>query len=675
MSLDRITIYNFRSIKKCDLQLSNINTFIGENGAGKTNLIDAVNYFYANLTEDHTSDSCFNTNNKFSNEIRIILTYDLREIRSIAKAQLRSEISLQSERDNRHLNHKSFYGRIVALADECNNRIKLELRQVKGRMIQWNYNYEDRFLIKSLFPVFHLDTRGMDTEKWDDIWNIIGEFSKVSNAERYLIHGKVISLLDTEGESFSSSIHEVKSIMTRAHVNVQSYSPREYAETLSKLFFSGELIKQNQKNLRYYSKGTNSAHYLCFFIQLINSISLKKLKSPIILLDEPEIGLHTKYIDEIAEFITDQNSRTRFIISTHSPRFVRDIIANVCDSFLFSVKLSRKESRFVKMRTRYQCKPNLVSRISDAHIATFFSSAIIVVEGESELELLSNTYIRDLFPVLKKTEVITGMSNGPIQSVVNPDHNKIQVPCIRIVDMDKFLEHNIETNKFRLKTELLGDKKKECLRYRSRHDQVSIFNQRKYIETLADRLRVHYYFPFYSCEDPNHSKLMNEIKKYADYYGIFVFNTTVEGVLITNKNTVYVMDFLRKKHSSKAMNAFQEYWNSLQSLDRINVLRLVFKGKTDLWKKAEKVIPKDKKRIIFDVSMPSKTSGWITEFINGYFGRFTKLDENLTPHSFRRFLENDLNREKILKDFKTCFPELYSLMVKIHVMISMQSVR
>ena len=46
MPLTHIRIENFKSIKRCDLDLCNLNTLTGANGTGKTNILDALNYFY-----------------------------------------------------------------------------------------------------------------------------------------------------------------------------------------------------------------------------------------------------------------------------------------------------------------------------------------------------------------------------------------------------------------------------------------------------------------------------------------------------------------------------------------------------------------------------------------------------------------------------------------------------
>lgn len=77
MPLTRLIIKNFKSIKNCDISLSELNVLIGGNGTGKSNLLDAISYFYRNLTESNASDYVFDENNHYSNELRIALTVKL----------------------------------------------------------------------------------------------------------------------------------------------------------------------------------------------------------------------------------------------------------------------------------------------------------------------------------------------------------------------------------------------------------------------------------------------------------------------------------------------------------------------------------------------------------------------------------------------------------------------
>lgn len=84
MPLTRLIIKNFKSIKNCDISLSELNVLIGENGTGKTNLLDAISYFYRNLTDSDISERVFDENNHYSNELRITLVYDLSQFVKIS---------------------------------------------------------------------------------------------------------------------------------------------------------------------------------------------------------------------------------------------------------------------------------------------------------------------------------------------------------------------------------------------------------------------------------------------------------------------------------------------------------------------------------------------------------------------------------------------------------------
>ena len=42
MPLTRLIIKNYKSIKNCDISLEKLNVLIGENGSGKTTILDAI---------------------------------------------------------------------------------------------------------------------------------------------------------------------------------------------------------------------------------------------------------------------------------------------------------------------------------------------------------------------------------------------------------------------------------------------------------------------------------------------------------------------------------------------------------------------------------------------------------------------------------------------------------
>ena len=58
MILSRLSIINFKNIAQADLSFSpNINCFLGNNGMGKTNLLDAIYYLSFCKSYSHIADS------------------------------------------------------------------------------------------------------------------------------------------------------------------------------------------------------------------------------------------------------------------------------------------------------------------------------------------------------------------------------------------------------------------------------------------------------------------------------------------------------------------------------------------------------------------------------------------------------------------------------------------
>lgn len=174
MPLKRIKINNFKSIKHCDMSFEKLNTLIGENGAGKTNIIEAINYFYCNLTENNLSENIFDENNRFSNEISIQLDFDLIDFVKIAKNNSDGPLDLFDEEPENKSKYQGYYKAIISLVSETKDKIlSIELSQVKGKGIKWNCSYNQRLVIKSLFPVFHVDVRNMDVNEWSYVWDVL----------------------------------------------------------------------------------------------------------------------------------------------------------------------------------------------------------------------------------------------------------------------------------------------------------------------------------------------------------------------------------------------------------------------------------------------------------------------------------------------------------------------
>lgn len=670
MPLTHIRIENFKSIKRCDLDLCNLNALIGANGTGKTNILDAMNYFYNNLTEQHIQNDIFDLNNRFSNEVKITLTFDLSDFVKISKFHT-DELSMLFDDDSDKDRYRNYYKAIISLAKtQKNNQFSIKLTQTKKNGIQWSEKYEHRFIIKSLFPVFYVNSRDLDINEWSQIWNILGELGKFSNTQRKTVHGNIKELIDKDTE-ISKKVKGIHDIFESSEVSVRKATSKDFATILSKIYFEGNTIFQKGRNLRYFSTGTNSVKYIELLLKSINEIAKNKLKEPVVIFDEPEISLHPNFIDELAENFLQVDSRLRIIISTHSSRLVKNIMASD-DLCLYRVSMKEKHSHVVKMRKYLQYSPDSKYRVLDDHINSYFSKAILFVEGETELELFSNPYLQLIFPQLKKYDVYQAMSQSPILNIMHPNKVHTSIPYICLIDADKAIDFDINTYKLMLKNEFFGETKEKFLFRNQKETAVYLPHLRTRIEKMADKLHIHCFKPLYSSRDQNLIEFKSAVHQYLGRYSIFSFDTTIEGALINPQTFNFAMDFLKSQNKDCDFNAFQHYMSLHGETDKINLLRLVYNGKTDLlrtFKSIRKGLGQN--AIILErVIIGKKTSGWVSKYMDCFFDLILPNEYEKSPKGMMKYFEEDENAKKrVVSEFKYNFSELYSLFSKMYAIM------
>lgn len=665
MPLTHVRIENFKSIKRCDLDLGSLNALIGANGTGKTNILDALNYFYINLTEQHIRNDIFDLNNRFSNEVKITLTFDLSNLVKISKSHT-DELSMLFEDESDNDRYKNYYKAIISLAGvQKDNQFSIKLIQTKRNGIQWSDKYEHRFIIKSLFPFFYVNSRDLDINEWSQIWSVLGELGKISNTQRITLHEEIKLLIENNPE-ISKKLSGIQNIFQSSEVSVRRSTSKDFATALSNIYFEGEKIYHKGRYLQYYSSGTNSVKYIELLLKAINEIAKNKLKEPVVFFDEPEISLHPNYIDELAENLLQVDSRLRILISTHSSRLIKNIMTSE-DLFLYNVSIQEKHSHVIKMKKYIQYSPDSTYRVLDDHINSYFSRAILFVEGETELELLSNPYLKLLFPQIKKFDIFSAMSQSPILNIMHPQKTQSGIPYVCLIDADKVIDFDISKYQLILKKEFLRETKEKFLFRSKKESDIYLPHLRTRIERMAGKLHIHCSKPLYSSQDQNLTEFKLAVHQYLDRYNFFVFDTTIEGALINAHTFSFAMNFLKKHKNTDEFNDFQSYISSYAMNDKINLLRLVYNGKTDLFE-TFKSIKKSlaKAPIIEKVIIGKKTSGWISEYMDCFFNSLLPAEYERSPKGMMRFFEGEENaRKHVLRDFKYNFFELYSLFTKM----------
>lgn len=172
--------------------------------------------------------------------------------------------------------------------------------------------------------------------------------------------------------------------------------------------------------------------------------------------------------------------------------------------------------------------------------------------------------------------------------------------------------------------------------------------------------------------DPSYEAFIAAVKQYLLSYNIFCLTTTIEGALINSNTVSFALEFLKSHTKQRDFEKFITYWETLQKNDQTNLLRILFNGKSDLLKArkdAYSFLDPDTKPILDRITIGGKASGWVSEYLDNFFHSAVTIDGTFTEKSFRRYLADDDNREKLLNLFQQNFLELYSLIEKLCAMI------
>ncbi len=311
-SLDKLTIKGFKSIENLDqFELKGLNVFIGGNGAGKTNLISFFRMLSAMMRTDGLKQ--FIAGNAYS-------------------------YLFNGPKITKEINIKMAFG---------DNGYDFDLvPTVDGFFI---INNEKRHY----FP--HDATRNLGSGKFNP-----GLLAEKGNSGEYTEHGaswytynsikswQIYHFHDTSDEAGMRRyeiVQDSKTLRTDAAniapflYRLKTEAPNEYREILDTVrmvmpFFDefqldvmtfGEAQKINlswhQKGSDYpmqpYHLSDGSIRFICLATAL-----LQPNPPSMIIIDEPELGLHPAAISILAELIQDTAKRTQVIIATQSPSLI-----------------------------------------------------------------------------------------------------------------------------------------------------------------------------------------------------------------------------------------------------------------------------------------------------------------------------------------------------------------
>lgn len=461
MALKSVRIKNILSFDDCTItDFSDFNCIIGKNNVGKSNFLKVLRYFYANLKEESVVPLPLNSN--YSSIGTITLTYDTTRLEEVIKSRKNKSIY------QRHIYSSLFKDDNFYLVSKRKIRknFSLTLTIKSNGSISWSDKDSSvRKIINRIYPFFFIDVRKIDLYDWDGLWKTTSQLKFLNT--KSLKTEQIVDFFDKKVSSNSNSYKEYVKIIG----DLTKASPYSYPDLILnyiKVGLSGHKFNIDGFELTTQSDGTNSHKFIELFLSLIITLTRREFITPIVYIDEPELGLHPKLNEKLIYNLyslydslkkrTDNKSLGKYatpfptvLMTTHSPNILKSIIKSFeaeGEHSIFHFGLKTRKTTVSLLNTKFKDK-RFLNVFSDNEARLYFSDFILFVEGETELELFGNMRLIEYFDFLINVDVYK--TNEVILRSLNPRASKAPIPYLNIYDADKMVSYDFDENKFLLK--------------------------------------------------------------------------------------------------------------------------------------------------------------------------------------------------------------------------------
>ncbi len=321
----KLTLQNFLSYRKAEIELQPLNVLIGPNGSGKSNLIEAFSLLKAlptNLLVPIRKGGGVNEflwkgqNNHPTAQIGIVLNDAVKPVDY--------QLSFTS----------------------VNQRLEIVNEVINGFTIEKkHHNAPDKSVIAQGFLSNSTDSELKDDLiNYDALFALKNKFSEIGMYHNWHIgHGSVLRKpqqtdlpehpLEEDGSNLGLVLNDLQYQLRTQQILEQFQKFYENAEELSIKIYGGTVqIFIREKGLSQpipaprLSDGT--LHYL-FLMALL----LDPNPPPLVCLEEPEISFHPDTLPLIADMLIEASQRTQLIVTTHSDGLV-SALSEYADSVL-----------------------------------------------------------------------------------------------------------------------------------------------------------------------------------------------------------------------------------------------------------------------------------------------------------------------------------------------------
>lgn len=405
MKINRVHIKNYKSIKNLEFKPSpKMNVFIGENGVGKSNIIEAIYWLlgpvYPTFNKTTAQDRYHGTK---ENDISITLDFDdeytLRLAEKWFDRDYREKCGLSysktSSLEMGYINNECRQKYCSAYLDIRRNIVDYlpsNRWSLLGRFLQ---DVNDRFILEKITTDGHEEYKSeklmRDLTKLRDelLFSVVNEDGKKILPEFLTyVSSECAKQLNRDPKDFK--------------LDLNIYDPWNYYKTLQ------ILVTDPECELDFQSSSMGMGMQAALSIAILKAYSkLKLANNTPIFIDEPELFLHPQAQRNFYNILNElANSGTQIFLTTHSPAFIN--LANFDQIFL--VRKNKEDGTYLRTAnptdfvTDLKNRHNINKSISElmemyayAYDNTgdtqkaneaFFSKKIILVEGASEVLII-----------------------------------------------------------------------------------------------------------------------------------------------------------------------------------------------------------------------------------------------------------------------------------------------
>ncbi len=343
LHIKELTIDNYKSLKKSKIELQNgLNIIIGKNGAGKSNLLEFINN-YASRDINYLTIGPYLRKIPFSNfsvDYGYFLDNQAHTFSYSVERQKTDSTNKEIDFEYKFTFSKNIDNTIVIPSMEIigfgkgailDIKVDSELRSEFGNitfMNRINIHYE---VPKDVYCIsqpgnFTIDGTRILFNPFDETsFTFIGKFEiqlyslfsksqyissskeEESQLKKDLLTTLDAYLLETGINDYLTTLTPINQIRVNSNINIFFRDDSIIVENL----FIEFLIGNDWLPWSYLSDGTKRLFYL-----ISECISIE---SGIILVEEPELGIHPHQLFKVMDFLKEQAISKQIIITTHSP--------------------------------------------------------------------------------------------------------------------------------------------------------------------------------------------------------------------------------------------------------------------------------------------------------------------------------------------------------------------